>query len=424
MTKKSPFALAAILLLAGSASLTMLPNLATAQSKEKTAEEIAAAKKLEVVRPEWIKPFTELQKLMEEKKYPEASAVLDKLAASEKQTPYEQFFLARSRAALASPMGNIDLLAASFDIMVNSDFLSDSEKLRYLEGVAGTYFNEKNYAKSKEWTVRYLAKDSKSTVMQDLLVRNSYFLNDFVTAEKELKTQIAADIAAGKVPTLERLRLLHSCYIKLDNQEGIVSALEQMVEYHPQKDYWGDLLYKLIGKKTFSERLRLDWYRLLIATNNMEDGAQYAEMGEIALFAGLPLEAKNILDEGYKTGFLGKGVNASKHKILLDKANKQAADDAKTLDASEATAKTAKTGLPMVNMGYNLAVNGHADRAIELMELGIAKGGLKYPNEAKLHLGMVYLNAGKKDKAKEIFSTIQGTDGATELAKYWLLFKK
>jgi hypothetical protein len=427
MTKKSPIALAAILLLAGSASLTMLPSQTMAQAKEQTkeqtAEQKAAASKL-VVRPEWIKPFGEVQKLIGDKQYAQALEKLNVLAAAEKQTPYEIFFIARNKAALASISENTPLLAASFEVMINSEFLGPEEKLRYLEGMAGTYFNNKQYAESKAWTLRYLERNKDSITMQDLLTRNSYLMNDFVASEKELKAQIEAGDVAGLVPSLDRLRLLHSSYIKLENNDGIVATLERMVKYYPQKDYWGDLLYKLIGKKTFSDRLRLDWYRLLKSTNNLEDDSQYAEMAEITLLAGLPLESKNILDDGYKAGILGVGKNASKHKILMDKAVKQTADDIKTLDASEATAKTSKIGLPMVNMGYNLAVHGYYDRAIELMEQGIAKGGLKAPNEAKLHLGMVYLQSGNAAKASEVFSTIQGNEGAAELAKYWLLYKK
>ena len=58
-----------------------------------------------------------------------------------------------------------------------------------------------------------------------------------------------------------------------------------------------------------------------------------------------------------------------------------------------------------------------------LIDQGIAKGGLKAPEEAKLHLGMAYLQSGNKAKAAEIFKTIQGSDGTADLGRYWLLVK-
>ena len=54
------------------------------------------------------------------------------------------------------------------------------------------------------------------------------------------------------------------------------------------------------------------------------------EMAETALLAGLPLEAKQVLESGFSAGLLGKGKNAAEHKPLLDKATKRAADDAKS----------------------------------------------------------------------------------------------
>jgi hypothetical protein len=75
----------------------------------------------------------------------------------------------------------------------------------------------------------------------------------------------------------------------------------------------------------------------------------------------------------------------------------------------------------MVNIGYNYVLNGQFDKGIALIEQGIAKGGLKSVDEAKLHLGMAYLHAGNRDKAKEVFKSIQSNDGAADLGRLWLL---
>ncbi len=53
------------------------------------------------------------------------------------------------------------------------------------------------------------------------------------------------------------------------------------------------------------------------------------------------------------------------------------------------------------------------------MEQGIKKGGLRRPEDAKLHLGIAYLQAGQKAKALQTFKTVGGTDGAAELARLW-----
>lgn len=420
MMKKSPIALAALLLALGTASISVMPVAAYAQTAEEKEKEKA---KQEVIRPEWSKPYTEIQKLMTEKQYPAALEKLKMFETSEKKTSYENFVVSRTKAAIASGMGDNALLAKCFEEMIASEFLPAEEKLRFTEGLAGTFYNLKQYNDSQIWTKRYLAANPNHTVMQDLLVQNYYLVEDFANALKEVKVQIMADEQAAKVPDEKRLRLMHGSAMKLKDIDSSTQALEMLVKYHPNKDYWADLMYRLIAKQGFSDRMRLDWYRIMLALENLEDDSQFMEMAETALLAGLPLEAKNIVDAAYKGGYFGKGKNLAKHKPLQDRANKQAADDAKSLDAGEASAKAAKTGLGMVNMGYNFVTYGQFERGIALIEAGLAKGGLKNPEEAKLHLGMAYHKAGNKAKAAEILKTVQGNDGAVELARYWTYMK-
>lgn len=416
MMKKSPIALAALLLALGTASISVLPTVAQAQTSEEQ-------KKKEVIRNEWSKPYTEIQKLIGDKQYAEALEKVNALAASENKTAYESFFLSRTKAVIASGTANTPLLAKCFEEMIASEFLTNEEKVKYSEAMSGTYYNEKKYAESQVWVKRYLSLGGKDPVMQDLEVQNYYFTDDYANAAAAVRAQIAADEKAKRVPGQTRLRLLHGASMKLKDIDGSTFALELLVKYHPQKEYWADLLFRLPNKTGFNERLRLDWYRLLLATDNLEDANMFAEMAEIALLAGLPLEAKQVTEAGYKANMLGTGKNAAQHKILLAKATKQAADDAKTLDAGEAAAKAAKTGLAMVNMGFNFVVNGQFERGIALMEQGMAKGGLKSVDEAKLRLGQAYLKAGNKEKAAEVLTSIQANDGSADLARYWLMVK-
>jgi hypothetical protein len=59
------------------------------------------------------------------------------------------------------------------------------------------------------------------------------------------------------------------------------------------------------------------------------------------------------------------------------------------------------------------------DKGIGFIEQGIAKGGLKSPDEAKLRLGMAYARAGQKDKAIQTFQTVKAGGGLSDTAKYY-----
>jgi len=56
------------------------------------------------------------------------------------------------------------------------------------------------------------------------------------------------------------------------------------------------------------------------------------------------------------------------------------------------------------------------------MEQGLAKGGLKRPDDAKLHLGLTQALAGRKDDAKQTLAGVHGSDGASDLARLWTLY--
>jgi len=59
---------------------------------------------------------------------------------------------------------------------------------------------------------------------------------------------------------------------------------------------------------------------------------------------------------------------------------------------------------------------------VSLIEQGLAKGGLKRPEDGKLRLGMAQLQSGKaKAKAQQTLRGVQGSDGSADIARLWML---
>ena len=82
----------------------------------------------------------------------------------------------------------------------------------------------------------------------------------------------------------------------------------------------------------------------------------------------------------------------------------------------------------ILNEGYRFLMAapvrsyGALDKGLPLMEQGLAKGGLKRPDDAKLHLGLTQALAGRKDDAKQTLAGVQGSDGAGDLARLWTVY--
>jgi len=61
------------------------------------------------------------------------------------------------------------------------------------------------------------------------------------------------------------------------------------------------------------------------------------------------------------------------------------------------------------------------DKAIEALQRGITKGGVKNPDEAGLLLGIAHMRANNKPEAAKAFSTVNKDATMTRIAKLWLL---
>lgn len=179
------------------------------------------------------------------------------------------------------------------------------------------------------------------------------------------------------------------------------------------------MISRLRKKPGFSDRLSLDVYRLQLATGNLSSTDDFMEMSQLALQAGLPVEAKKVVDEGYAKGALGKGADVERQQRLKTLVDKRLAENQKA-SQDEPAAQASPDGNALVNLGFNLG----GAKGIALMEAGIKKGGLKYPEDAKLHLAILMIQAGQKAKAVQMFKTVQGTDGAHDLANLWVLFAR
>lgn len=67
---------------------------------------------------------------------------------------------------------------------------------------------------------------------------------------------------------------------------------------------------------------------------------------------------------------------------------------------------------------------GQYDKGVGFIQQGIAKGGLKQPDEAKLRLGAAQVKAGRKDDAIKTFESVKAGGGLSDVAKVWIMTLK
>jgi len=376
----------------------------------------------QTLRPEIGKPLQAAQELIKAQRYKEALGKVREAEAAGARNAEETFLIERMRIAAASGAGDVDTAAKSFEAI--SGRISAADKIRMTESIAVGYYRAQQYAKAMQWGQRYFKEGGTSGAIRTMLIQSQYLSGDFAGASKELIAEINAAERAGQAPAEDRLKLLLNAATKQNDNNAYVFAVEKLVTYYPKKEYWVDLLSRMQRKPTFSDRLALDAYRLSLATGSMTKPADFMEMAQLALQADLPSESKQVVDKGFAANVLGTGPEAERHKRLRDLVAKKLAEDTASRAQDETAAQSAKSGDALVGVGMNLVYSGQAAKGVQLMQQGIAKGNLKRPEDAKLHLGIAQLVAGDKAKAQATFKSVQGTDGTTDLARLWMLHSR
>jgi hypothetical protein len=422
----SPFRLNTLVLRLAALGLTAGFALAQTAAFAAPAEPTDAAKpaaevKADTVRPPIFKALQGLPELIKAKKYKEAYEKVDEADRTPDKTPYESFIINRNRGAVAVGAGDTAIAGKAIEAVIEAKRLPPAEQLSYMLALGGMYYNVKDYPNTVKWLKRYAAEGGTDPQGNTVLAQAYYLNNDFANAYKLLSAELAATEKAGKVPTELQYQLLLNSAVKTNNKPAFAPILEKLVTHYPTRDYWNDFLQSRRIKAAYPESALLDFYRLKLALGIKLEGDEIMDMAELAMHAGLPAEAKKVLDTGFQSGLLGKGKDAKAEKKLFDQATKGAADDLKTMATGEASAQKAKDGLGLVNLGYAFVSSGQFDKGIALMEEGIRKGVAKRPTEAKLHLGEAYFLAGRKPEALAVFQTIQDKDATGDFARYWTM---
>lgn len=351
-----------------------------------------------------------------------AEAKLREAAALPSLTGFEQAVIERARGAVALSLRDYDQAIKSLGTVVASNQLTGADQLQLIELLAKLTYQQKDYPASVTWIRRYQSEGGSDAAVVELLPQTLYLANDFKAAAAELEPRVAADEAAGRTASEQTLRLLISAFLQAKDDAGYQRTLERLALAYPKPEYWSELSSRVTKQAGFSERLWLDVYRLRLAAGVLKGTDEHVEMAQLALQAGYPAEALKVIDRGYSLSLLGHGKDAEAHTKLRERADKAAEKDSADLARGEGSARAAREGDALVNLGFAWVSSGQPARGLPLIEAGLAKPTLRRPDEARLHHGIALWMAGRRDEAAKAFAEVKGGDGSAALARVWSLF--
>jgi hypothetical protein len=370
------------------------------------------------MRAEIGKPLQQAGEYIKAGKGKEALAKVREAEAVPNRSPSEQLLIDRMKAAAAQRAG--DMATAVQALEAIHPKTSGAEAGQIAEQIASAYAQLKNVSKASEWVAKAQQAGHNTATLKQLQSYLQGASGDYAAIARDAAAAVAAAEQSSGRPAEADLLRLADAQQRTAQAGAQVATLEKLLTLYPKKDYWNAYLSRLPRKPNFADRFGLDVLRLKLATGNLTRAEEYMEMAQMAMQIGLPAEGLQIVDKGLAAKVLGTGAEADRHKRLRDLAVKKT-EEAKASIAAQATEAAAqKSGDDLVRVGYAYVSLGEADKGIAMIEQGIAKGGLKRPEDAKLRLGMAQLSRNKA-KAQQTLRSVGGSDGAADIARLWVI---
>jgi hypothetical protein len=365
------------------------------------------------VRPEVGKPLQAASDLLKAGKAKEALAKANEANATPGKTAAEQLTIDRMRGSAAQRAADMATVVAAFESVYGR--VTGAEQAQAAEQVAFAYSQQRNNAQAAEWVAKARAAGGSGASLNQLAAYLQSASGDYSQIFKDAQNNVAAAERDGRRPGEDDLLRLADAAKRLSNHGAYSAALEKLVLYYAKKDYWSAHLASLQRKPGFSDRLALDVQRLKFANGLIGKADDYMELAQLALQAGFPVEARTIVDKGFAAG-----DQAARHQRLKDLVVKSQAESAAVIAAQAVEAATQKDGNDLVRVGTVYTSMGQADKGVELIEQGIAKGGLKRPDDAKLRLALAMV-ASPRHKARglQALHAVGGNDGTADVARLY-----
>ncbi|MGH8136210.1 MAG: tetratricopeptide repeat protein, partial [Steroidobacteraceae bacterium] len=394
-------------------------------SKKKKKGEQAAPAPGADFSPEFRKQAPAVQKSVNEKKWADVIAQLPALDALPGLTPDDLKVLANWRLQATQATGDTDGFAKAIEVYLEKGY-AEPAQIGPMHQQLAAYYNTR---KDREKTVMHYRQfidatpDSEPDELQTL---GKLYLqsSDYAEAAQWLGKAIDAAKSRGAMPGESWYQLRDRCYVELKDQTARLDNLEALVGYYPNKEYYSRIVAVYQLETKYDRTVMLNAYRVAVTDprGGLEKVGGYLGLADAALAAGSPGEAARGLKRGMAEGIV---PSVGTNQATLQEAEAAVAADRKSLPGEEAAARKNAKGQVAVKVGLGYYSTGDWQKAVEMVQLGISKGGVTRLDDANLLLGAALMELpDRREEARAAFETARAAAGANpymaRIAGLWL----
>ena len=261
--------------------------------------------------------------------------------------------------------------------------------------------------------------ETVSAAQLRIAMAESYFAgNDFSAGFTYLEQAIADRKAQGL--TVDEDWYRRGVTVSYNNKivPQVYDFVTMWVTDYPSTTNWRDAINVTRNLNTFDSQEMLDLFRLGRRLGALTDASDYDYYVEAADARRLPLEVKQVIEEGIDAGVVSEGNLFITE--ALETANGRIAADRADLPDLEAAAKVANAQLRTVTAAASAFLSyGEYDKASNFYQRALGMPGVD-TNEALTRLGIAQIGLGDYAAARSSFAQVGGNRAS--IAKLWITY--
>ena len=223
--------------------------------------------------------------------------------------------------------------------------------------------------------------------------------------------------AAGKLPKEQWYNLARFLYFDKGDTDNALATLTVLLKYYPKKQYWVQASHLYGEKKEDAKQLAM--METAYEQGMLDKSTDLVTMAYLYLNAEVPFPAARVMEKGFKAELIEE---KSKNYELAGSAWRQAQETQKSIPMMEKAASKSDDGELYTRLGNVYLDGDQFQQAVDAINKGLSKGGVKRPDQARLALGMAYFNLGDYTAARKVFRVAAKDDRSKKYANQWLKY--
>ena len=393
---------------------------AHAQDKSQAKKE-RETRRTPALRNKVYEKLAEAQAFAEAKDYVSAQQVLDQMIAGEGKRALNSYelanvynlyaFLRYSAEDYKGALGYYKQVVAQPDIPlameINTKFT-----------VAQLYFVQEEWRPGIDALLEWFELSDKPNATAYILLAQGYYqIKDYDSALNNVETAISMYEVEGKLPKEQWYNLARFLYFDKNDHDNALATLYTLIEYYPKKQYWVQASH-LYGEKKDEPR-QLAMMETAYLQGLLDKSSELVQVAYLYLNAEVPYPAAKVMEQGFKDELVEE---KSKNFELTGSAWRQAQEVDKAIPNMEKAAELSEKGELYTRLGNVYLDSDQHQKAIGAVNKGLAKGGVKRPDSARLVLGMAHFNLGDYKSAKKAFRDAAKDKRSEKYARQWIRY--